>query len=124
MSYAHPGSIQVAVGEDLRLIRHNIEQNDIEGVAKFCRSLRGTTSVYAADHPDLWAKILAIPPFSWAKEEWAAFEDEITRRDLCLMILRKENIFGYVGAPPIGSGEAILGAMGEREEDEEVEVDA
>lgn len=124
MSYAHPGSIQVQLGGIEAMIRQNIEQNDIEGLAKFVRLLKGTVSVYADDHPTLWQKVIAIPRFSWEKDSSVAFEDEMERRELCLKILRKENIFGYIGAPPIGSGEAILGAMGQREEDEEAEVDA
>lgn len=120
MSYAHPGSIQVAVGEALRMIRVNIEQNDPEGVAKFCRDLRGTTSIYAEDHPAIWKEVMAIPAFSYDKESWDAFEDEMNRRDLCLKILRKENIFGYIGAPPMGNSDAILESL----RDEEPEVEA
>jgi hypothetical protein len=122
MSGAHPGSIQVAVGEDLRMIRHNIEQNDPEGIAKFTRSLRGTTSVYADDCPEIWAKIMAIPEFNWDKDSWQAFEDEMLRRDLCLAILRKKSLFGYAGEPPMGDSSALLEAMKRSEEEDEVEA--
>lgn len=117
MSYAHPGSIQVAVGEALRMIRVNIEQNDPEGVAKFCRDLRGTTSIYAEDEPALWKKVMAIPAFDYKKDPWPAFEDEMQRRDLCLLILRKANIFGYVGAPALGNSDALLDALEEPAEE-------
>lgn len=121
MSYAHPGSIQVSVGEAEAGIRHNIEQGDIVGIAKFVRYLVGTVSVYQEDHPETWREIMAIPAFNYGKaDEQTAFEDEMRRRELCLRILRRENIFGYVGAPAMGNSDALLEAL----EDDEAEAEA
>lgn len=122
MSYAHPGSIQVEVGEINKMIRVNIEQNDIEGVAKFVRLLVGTVEVYQDDEPRLWEQIQEIPPFSWEKDDAQAFEDEMARRGLCLRILRRYNMFGYVGEPAIGNSDALLEAVKGDEEEEEVEA--
>jgi hypothetical protein len=122
MSYAHPGSIQVEVGGILQAIRFNIEQGDIVGIAKFCRLLKGTVSVYADDEPALWQQIMDVPAFAWDKDEDEAFEDEMERRELCLRILRKQNIFGYVGAPPLGNSDALLQAMKESDLEEEAEA--
>lgn len=121
MSYAHPGSIQVSVGAAEEGIRRNIEQGDIVGVAKFVRYLVGTVSPYKDEEPELWARIQAIPKFSWNKDdEEKAFEDEMNRRELCLEILRNKNIFGYIGEPAIGNSDALSEALNRVEE----EVDA
>lgn len=117
MSYAHPGSIQVEVGEINKMIRLNVEQNDPEGIAKFVRLLVGTVEVYQDDEPGLWEQIQEIPPFSWDKSENDAFEDEMKRRGLCLRILRKYNMFGYTGAPAIGNSDALLEAIQDEEEE-------
>src|SRR5689334_1833256 len=109
--YAHPGSIQVAVGECDAMIRLNIEQSDLAGIAKFCRLLKGTVSVYAEDEPEIWEKVQAIPAFTWEKSEFAAFEDEMQRRELCLLILRKKNMFGYQGEPALGNADVLSEAM-------------
>lgn len=120
MSYAHPGSIQVEIGGILANIRLNIEQGDIVGIVKFCRLLVGTVRIYETDHPKIWKELEAIPKFSWEKSEEDAFEDEMKRRELCLSILRKENLFGYIGAPALGNSDALTEAM----QDEEEEVEA
>lgn len=119
MSYAHPGSIQVEVGETLKAIRFNIEQGDIQGIAKFTRVLVGTVEIYKDDEPEMWEELEGIPPFSWSKDEEPAFEDEMKRRAICLRILRKYNIFGYVGAPAIGNSDALLEALEPAEEEVE-----
>jgi hypothetical protein len=117
LSYAHPGSIQVEVGGILQAIRFNIEQGDIVGIAKFTRLLKGTVRVYADDEPALWKELDAIPAFNWDKAEDQAFEDEMARRELCLAILRRQNIFGYVGAPPLGNSDALTEALQESEDE-------
>lgn len=107
------------------MIRYNIEQNDIEGVAKFTRLLVGTVKVYKDDEPKLWAELEAIPKFTWDKNEEAAFEDEMKRREICLTILRKFNIFGYAGEPELGNSDALLDAVnGAAKQEEEEEVEA
>lgn len=111
MTYAHPGSIQVSVGQAEEGIRRNIEQGDALGVAKFVRYLVGTVSVYKEDEPEIWKELEKIPKPFTQEDESAGFEDDMKRRELCLRILRKKNIFGYLGDPPMGNADALKDAL-------------
>lgn len=120
------------VGGILASIRLNVEQGDIVGIAKFCRLLVGTVAIYQEDETAMWKELQDIPPFDWGKRckscakgspvsgcggcEVNAFEDEMRRREVCLRILRKQNIFGYLGAPPLGNSDALAEALEERED--------
>lgn len=114
MTVVHPGSIQVVVGRIIEKILLNIEQGDLDGTAKFVRMLKAAVSVYAPDHTPIWSQVEAVPAFSWSKpDEVSAFEDEMQRFELCLLILRREGLFGYNGPPPIGDSSALLDESGE-----------
>jgi hypothetical protein len=117
LSYAHPGSIQARVGAALAGIELNTEQQDIPGIKNFTDLLEDYASVYM--EPDNTGKTALdkLPRFDWAATEDENMERLRARRRHCLRVLREQNIFGYVGTPPIGDASIMKQTLGGTEEE-------
>lgn len=117
-----PGSIYVRIGEALRMIEVNTEQQDIPGIKNFTDLLEDYTSVYL--DPDASGKtpLDKLPAFDWEASADENMNRLRARRRFCLRVLRAENIFGYVGAPPIGNSDILKQPIGTEAEEEEIEA--
>lgn len=115
------GSIYVRVGEALRMIEVNTEQQDLPGIKNFTDLLEDYTSVYMEQDAKGKTPLDYMPNVAPGTAWDDAYEILRARRRYCLKVLREQNIFGYVGSPPIGDASAMKVTIG-KEEPEELEA--
>jgi len=94
MTVIHPGSIQARVGAVLGMIELLIEQGDLLGAWKFIQLLQVYVRPYMRKHEDLLDKLNGTShPIALSEDQ--AFENMLSRVDLCLETLHRENLYGY-----------------------------
>lgn len=102
MTIVHPASIQARVGNCLHMMEVNIEQQDLAGLWNFQQQLESYTSIYEEEEAGLWLQLAKLPLFAYQDD---GFELIMARQRICLKILNRKNIFGYVTVPMGDSSE-------------------
>ncbi len=105
-SYAHPASIQTRVGECLRYIELNLEQQDMRGMWNFVRLLQRYTKPYVLKVTKAKEALDAlVDPYTL--DEGGAFDNMLDRVEICLSALHEFNIYGY-STPAMGSADGLV----------------
>jgi hypothetical protein len=109
MTIIHPGTIQANVGEALRMIRVNIEQQDVAGIWNFTQHLETLVCVYL-DGEKALAKELRDLPNPMTLNEAEAFENLNARQRICLRVLFRKKLYGYPETE-VGTSKALYGEI-------------